>query len=126
MKKLLFLVILIVPVLLFSFPALASTALDTVMGSVTATGTSAGLNSEPQSFQDLLVGTINVVLGLLGIVALGFIVYAGILYASSMGEKDKVEKGRKTLTYAIIGMVLIIAAYAITNYLLSAIITFAG
>ncbi|MCL5069382.1 MAG: pilin [Actinobacteria bacterium] len=49
-----------------------------------------------------------------GIIAcLIFILIGGISWASSGGDKTKVEKARKTLTFAIIGLVVILFAIGI-------------
>lgn len=99
---------------------LLAAAIDTVVGGLETTGETAGFDSE-QGLIDLIPGAINVLLGFLGILAFGFIVYAGVLYLISQGGKEQVEKAKKILTYSVIGMVVIIAAYAITNYLLGAL-----
>ncbi|MFA6132104.1 MAG: hypothetical protein WC702_03550 [Patescibacteria group bacterium] len=100
---------------------LLAAAIDTVTEGLTVTGSTAGFSN--QTLIDLIPGAINVLLGLLGIVALAFTIYAGILYLTSQGNKDAVEKAKKVLTYSAIGMVLIVASYAISNYLLGALIS---
>jgi len=49
------------------------------------------------------------------------IVWAGITYATAGGDEEKVERAKNRLIYAIIGVVLIIAAYAIVRVIYSAI-----
>ena len=45
---------------------------------------------------------------LAGTVALFFIIWAGIGFITAGGDKEKIEKAKKTLTYAIIGLVFIL------------------
>ncbi|OGH21411.1 MAG: hypothetical protein A2958_01290 [Candidatus Levybacteria bacterium RIFCSPLOWO2_01_FULL_38_13] len=52
-----------------------------------------------------------------GIVALFFIIWSGIKYIRSGGTEDKVKEARETLTYAIIGLVVILLSFAIINFI---------
>jgi glucose uptake protein GlcU len=49
----------------------------------------------------------------IGVVALLFIVYGGFLILTSQGSPDQLSKGRSYITYAIIGVVVAVAGYAI-------------
>jgi hypothetical protein len=71
----------------------------------------------------ILVGRgINVLLGALGIVFLILVIYAGVLYLTDQGAGDKAKKAMKLLTTAVIGIVIIVAAYAISNYIIGAMV----
>jgi hypothetical protein len=62
-----------------------------------------------------IVGTvINVALTLVGIIFLSLMVYAGYLWMTARGETDKVEEAKKIITAAIIGIAIVLSAYAIT------------
>lgn len=50
-----------------------------------------------------------------GIVAVILIIYSGIKFILSGGDPKQVEGARKTMTYAIIGFVLILLSFAILN-----------
>ena len=56
-----------------------------------------------------------------GYLALAFIIYGGYLYLLSGGDAAKVAKGKKALTGAIIGLVIILLASAIVNFILGII-----
>ena len=105
---------------------LLAAAIETITEGLTTTGGTAGFGSSPQSTTVLIGSIINAVLGLLGIAGIVFITYAGILYLISQGEKEPIEKAKKILTYTIVGMVIIVAAFAITNYLIGALIIVVG
>jgi hypothetical protein len=64
---------------------------------------------------------LNVVYGIAGILAVGFIVYAGIRYVTAAGQPEKVRLAQKQLTYAIVGLVVSIAAFAITSFVIGRI-----
>jgi hypothetical protein len=52
-----------------------------------------------------------------GIVALFFIIWAGARLVTSAGDAKKIEGARKTLTWAIIGLVIIILAFFILYFI---------
>jgi len=51
------------------------------------------------------------VLALVGAIAVLYLVYGGIMYITSAGDKMKVEQAKSILTAAVTGMVIAIAAY---------------
>ncbi len=52
-------------------------------------------------------------IGLAGLVAVFFIVFAGIKFLTSGGDPKQVEGARKTLTYAIVGLLVVFLAFSI-------------
>lgn len=50
-----------------------------------------------------------------GIIAVILIIFSGIKFITSGGDPKQVEGARKTMTYAIIGFVLILLSFAILN-----------
>ena len=51
--------------------------------------------------------------GLAGIAAAFLIIYSGIRFLTSGGDPKQVEGARKTMTYAIIGLVIILTSFFI-------------
>ncbi len=49
------------------------------------------------------------------LLALAFLIYGGIRWITSGGDKTGVENARKTITYAIIGLVISFLAFFIIN-----------
>ncbi len=62
---------------------------------------------------------INVLLGFLGVIALGLIIYAGFLWMTSGGEEDKISKAKKLLVSAVIGLAIILASWAIATFVIN-------
>ncbi len=58
---------------------------------------------------------INWALIFAGVVALALIIYAGFKFVTSKGDPQEVDNAKKTLTYAIIGLLLIFFSFAILN-----------
>ncbi len=60
---------------------------------------------------------INVILGLLGIIAFGLVLYGGFLIMTSAGNEEKVLQGKKVLTNAVVGLVIIMSTFAIVQFI---------
>lgn len=61
---------------------------------------------------------IRAALGLLGMIFSILIVYAGFLWMTAAGNEDRVTKAQQILTASVIGLVIILTSYAVTNYVL--------
>jgi len=72
------------------------------------------------SFRDSVIGVVNYFLTFTGLIAVIFVIYAGILMITAQGEDDQVEKGKKILTYAAIGIIVILLSYSIVNFVIFA------
>ncbi len=59
---------------------------------------------------------INYFLGLLGLVAVAFLIYAGILMVTAGGNDEQVTKARKIIMYAVVGIVIILLSYTIVTF----------
>ena len=70
-----------------------------------------------------IASLIRVGLGLLGIVAVVIILIGGFKYMTSGGNDEKVKSARKVMTTGIIGLVIILSAFAIAQFVLSSIVT---
>lgn len=55
-------------------------------------------------------------LGLLGVIFIILIVLAGYNWMTAAGDEEKIKKATSTIRSAIIGLLIIIAAYAITYF----------
>ena len=51
------------------------------------------------------------------------IILGGISYATSQGDAGKVKKGKDTILYGIIGLIIVLLAFAITNFILNQLAT---
>ncbi len=61
---------------------------------------------------------INYFLYAIGVAAVVMMIVAGIQMTTSAGDPGAVKKAKMTLTYAIIGLVVAILAYAIVNFVI--------
>lgn len=64
---------------------------------------------------------INYALGLLGLIAVGFLIFAGIMMVTAGGAEEQIGKAKKIITYAVIGIVIILLSYTIVTFVTSAL-----
>ena len=64
---------------------------------------------------------INTIIFVIGMVAVVMIIIGGISYATSQGDPSKVKKGKDTILYGIIGLVVALLAFAIVQFVLNAL-----
>jgi len=65
------------------------------------------------SFRQLLLTFLNFFLGFLGIIAVIMVIYGGILYITAAGNQENIDKGKKIIMYAIVGIVIILLSFAL-------------
>ncbi len=66
---------------------------------------------------------IGVALGLLGMILLGIILYAGFLWMTAGGNSDQVDKAKDWMKNAVIGLVLVLAAYIVSDFVVDTLTT---
>lgn len=81
---------------------------------------------EPEDATTIVGDIINVVLGLLGVIFLILLIYAGILWMTAAGNSDQVDKARNILVTSIIGLVITLAAFSISNFVVDSLLTATG
>jgi len=62
---------------------------------------------------------IRVALGFLGVIAVVIVLYGGVMWMTAGGNEDRVTKARKIMTAGLIGLIIILAAYAIASFVIS-------
>lgn len=65
---------------------------------------------------------INVVLGFLGIVAVVIVLFGGFKWMTAGGNDEKVAEAKKLLVAGVIGLAIILSAYAITSFVLTSLV----
>lgn len=98
----------------------------TATNQITDVGNAAGINSGSTNVYQIAGNLINVVLGFLGIILLGYFLYAGFLWMTSGGSDDKAEEARTMIKNAVIGLIIIVSAFAISNFVLGSLVNVTG
>lgn len=66
---------------------------------------------------------INVALGFLGIIAVVIVLLGGFKYMIAGGNEEKTSEARKLIVSGIIGLAIILSAWAITSFVISRLVT---
>lgn len=80
----------------------------------------AALSGGQTGLRGIVLTIINFFLTFLGLLAVIMVIYGGFLYVGSGGNEESVNKAKKILLYAAIGVIVIIVSFALVNTLLGA------
>lgn len=100
---------------------LAADTLTTNQLGVNAIGNSISLGSG--DIRQTVAQIINAALGFLGIIAVVIVLLGGFKYMVSGGSEEKTAEARKLIVSGIIGLAIILSAWAITSYVISNLVT---
>lgn len=78
-----------------------------------------GTPSDNDDIRIIVARLIRAVLGLLGIIALVIIIAAGFRWMTANGDEEKVTESRRQLTNAVIGLIIILASFAIATFVIN-------
>lgn len=88
---------------------------------VTAVGDATQLGKK--DLKETVGSIIKVALGFLGVVAIVVVLIGGFQYMVAGGNEDKVKKARGWIISGIIGLAIILSAYAITSFVVTNLLT---
>lgn len=80
-------------------------------------GAALGLGTEDPRI--MVARIIRIFIGFLGIIAVGLIMYAGWLWMTSEGNEEQIQRAKRTLINAVIGLVIILSAFAIVSFIIA-------
>ncbi len=75
--------------------------------------------SKPEVLWTVGFNLIEILLRVGGLVAIGFIIYGGFMFATSQGDPEGAKRARQTITNALIGVVISIFASTIVMFISS-------
>lgn len=87
-------------------------------------GTLTGLGT--QDIRVTIMQVIRIILGLVGIIALAIIIYGGWMWMTSAGNAERIATAKKILVNAVIGLVIIFTSFAISSFIINALIKATG
>lgn len=80
------------------------------------------LPSAGGSLEDFIIKLINMAIGFSALVAVVMIVFAGFKYITAAGDENKISSATKTLTFAIVGLVVCFISVLLVNFVIAEII----
>jgi len=114
MKK--FLVVLLLGLVLLPGFCLAEGFLDEAKSELGGFQKNMGAVDTPLT--SIIGRIVNVILGLLGVILLFIVLYAGFLWMTAGGNEETVGKAKKWMLNGVIGLIIVLLAYAIANFVI--------
>jgi len=114
--KKLILIIVVGLGLAIALPTLASWPATPLLPTCTKDG-NCGFND----FILLGVNLTKMILGLVGSLALLFFIYGGVVFLIAGGKSEMIDKGKKIITNAVIGVAIVLGAWIIVNFSIAAL-----
>ena len=78
----------------------------------------AGYDTDVDEPQMIVATIIQTFLSLLGIIFLVLMIYGGYLWMTDRGAAERVEKSKKVIQAAVIGLIIVMGAYAISYFVI--------
>lgn len=100
---------------LFLTPA-QSQMVTSIEGQLKAAAEEGAGYGAPQDPRTTVAVIIKTALQLIGIIFLVLIMYAGFLWMTAGGSEDNVTKAKKIISASVIGLAIVVSAYAITTF----------
>lgn len=66
-------------------------------------------------FRSIILNIVNFFLGFLGLISVIMVIYGGITYVTAAGNQESIDKAKKVIMYAIIGIVIVLISFALIN-----------
>ncbi len=104
--------------------AVANMASALTVEDIDNTGVTDNLILGNETPEALAISVINWVLGLLALVAVVLILVGGFRWMTAGGNEEKVESAKKTLYAALIGLVIILAGWGVSVYVINNLLDF--
>lgn len=103
----------------FSFPAMAQGSANDLLHGGTEGEVQNAIGLSADDPRIVVARIIRVFLGFLGIIAVVLVMYAGWLWMTSEGNEEQIQRAKRTLVNALIGLAIILSAFAIVTFILN-------
>lgn len=110
-------------VLALALPVKALASIDSGLNDVRGefSGTTGSLFMGARDVPELIAAIIRILLMIGGAIAVLFVIIGGYQYLTSGGNEEAAEKGRKTVTNALIGVVVVVLSWVIVNVVVNTV-----
>lgn len=71
-------------------------------------------------FATSIITFINYFLGFLGLLVVTMIIYAGVLFVTAQGDEQQLNKAKKIILWAAVGMIIVMLSFAIVRVIAGA------
>ena len=73
--------------------------------------------------REFIGNVIKGMMSIIGSISLFMFVYGGFLWVTSLGEEKRVDRGKKIMTWAVMGLAVIASAYVIVNAIILGLVS---
>jgi hypothetical protein len=116
--------LLAVPALAFSVsPVHAQSNLNLWGDNYNAANFSADTGLGERDPRAIVASVVRIILGFLGIIAVIIILLGGFKWMTAGGNEDKVSEARKLIISGVIGLVIILAAFGIAQFVINGLMS---
>lgn len=102
--------------LFLAVPVLAAPNINELTPGIAAQAGYDKSDASSTALSEKVGGIIKIVMTLVGTIFLALTVYAGFLWMTASGNEEQVTKATSILTRAVIGLIIVVAAYGITTF----------
>jgi TRAP-type C4-dicarboxylate transport system permease small subunit len=90
---------------------------------LTQAGTELGQSDDGTVLPQRIGGILKIITGILGIIFVILVVYAGVMWMTAGGDTGQVKKAKDHITNGVIGLIISLLAYALTTFIVDQITT---
>ena len=108
------LILLLFLMLAIAGPAMAEYGLE-------ETAKAASLDTYGKDLPKLIGNVIGAILSLVAVIFFALMIYGGFMWMTALGKDEQAKKALETIVAAVIGLIIILAAYAITQFVFGAV-----
>lgn len=76
----------------------------------------------PSDLVEWLPQVLNLAIGLAALVCVAILIFSGYMYITAGGDETKVEKASKSLTYAVVGLVICVISVILVQFVLTKVL----
>jgi hypothetical protein len=87
----------------------------TTLNNLDVTAKQGGVKPATDDLPTIIGNVIGTVLSFVGVIFFLLVLYAGMSWMLAMGKEEKITQAKDMLFAAVIGLIVVLAAYAITN-----------
>ena len=87
-----------------------------LLAAISLSPTDVGLPTSTGRITDIVINVTKLLMALIGSLSVIFVIVGGIQMAAAAGNPKNFARGRETVLYAVVGIIVAIAAYGIVSF----------
>jgi len=96
--------------------ALAAMAMPLATSALSIEDAGQTLNLGTADLKETIINILNLALGLLALIAVIMVIIGGFTWMTAGGNEEKVDKAKKIISSAVVGMIIILLSWALVTF----------